>query len=76
MIAIIIGVIALGVAFGGGGESADQSGALSTLAEAPGGMVLLWVGGIAMLALMLWFVAEAWFGSKRETDTKGGDTIK
>ena len=71
---LLIGWIALQVGFGSDSESADQSGALSTLAEAPGGMVLLWVGGIAMLALMLWFLAEAWFGSKRETDTK--DLVK
>ena len=71
---LLIGWIALQVGFGSGGGDADQSGALSTLASAPGGMVLLWIGGIAMIALALWFAAEAWFGGKRERETK--DVVK
>lgn len=67
---LLIGWIALQVGFGTGGGSADQSGALSTLAEAPGGMILLWIGGITMIALALWFAAEAWFGGKQERETK------
>lgn len=71
---LLIGWIALQVGFGTGSGNADQSGALSTLAQAPGGMIMLWAGGIAMLALMIWFAAEAWFGSKQENDTK--DLVK
>lgn len=71
---LLIGWIALQVGFGSGGGDADQSGALSTLASAPGGMVLLWIGGIAMIALALWFAAEAWFGGKQERETK--DVVK
>ena len=41
VIHILIGVIAIQVAVGGGGAEADQSGALSKLASAPGGVVLL-----------------------------------
>lgn len=71
---LLIGWIALQVGLGTGSGDADQSGALRTLASAPGGMILLWVGGIAMIALSLWFVFEAWFGSKQETETK--DLVK
>ena len=41
---LLVAWLALQLAwFGGGGESADQSGAMSTLAESPVGKPLLWV---------------------------------
>jgi len=49
---LIIGFIALGVAFGGGGE-ADQAGALGELASKPGGQALLWVMTIGLFGLGL-----------------------
>ncbi len=48
----VIGAIALGVAFGGGG-SADQSGAMQAIQESPLGSVALWAVGLALLALAL-----------------------
>jgi hypothetical protein len=58
---VLIGWLALQLAFGlgGGGESADQSGALGTLAETPVGGPLLWVLGLGLFALALWQAAEA-----------------
>ena len=50
---ILIGGIAIGVAAGVGGE-ADQSGALTALAKAPGGDILLWVIVVGLAALALW----------------------
>jgi len=47
---LIIGFIAVGVAFGGGGE-ADQGGALGALASKPGGVALLWVMAIGLFGL-------------------------
>ena len=44
--------------FGGGGESADQSGAMATLAESPVGKPLLWVVAIGLIALAVWQAAE------------------
>ena len=44
--------------FGGGGESADQSGAMATLAESPIGKPLLWVVGLGLVALAAWQAAE------------------
>lgn len=44
--------------FGGGGESADQSGAMATLAESPIGKPLLWVLGLGLIALAVWQAAE------------------
>jgi hypothetical protein len=58
LVHILIGGIALGVAFGGGGE-ADQGGALGSLAQTPGGTFALWVVAIGLLALGLFQVLEA-----------------
>jgi hypothetical protein len=44
--------------FGGGGKSADQSGAMSTLAESPVGKPLLWVIAVGLVALAAWQAAE------------------
>jgi hypothetical protein len=54
---ILIGGIALGVAFGSGG-SADQSGALGQLASNPGGVFVLWIVTIGLWALGLFQVLE------------------
>ena len=55
---ILIGVIALRIAFGGGGE-ADQGGALGELASRPAGGALLWVIVVGLWALGLFQVLEA-----------------
>ncbi|WP_349898254.1 DUF1206 domain-containing protein [Parafrigoribacterium soli] len=54
----LIGLTAVSVALGVGGE-ADQSGALSELAQAPAGMLLLWVITIALFALGVWQVLHS-----------------
>jgi hypothetical protein len=55
---LLIAWLALQLAWGGGGQSADQSGALATLAEQPLGKPLLWVLAIGLVALALWQFAE------------------
>lgn len=70
LIHVLIGAIALRMALGGSSQDADQSGALQTVASAPGGNILLWIGGLAMAALVLWHLAEAWFGSRARRETK------
>lgn len=47
---LIIGGIALGIAFGAGG-SADQSGAMRALQDTPVGAIAIWFVGIALAAL-------------------------
>lgn len=55
---LLIAWLALQLAWGGGGGSADQSGAMATLAESPVGKPLLWVIAIGMIALAVWQLAE------------------
>ena len=59
LVHVLIGWLALQLAWSGrSGESADQSGALATLAQTPVGGPLLWVLGLGLLALALWQAAE------------------
>lgn len=55
---VLIGVIALGIARGGGGE-ADQGGALGQLAGHPAGAALLWVIVVGLWGLGLFQLLEA-----------------
>lgn len=56
LIQLLVGWIAIQVALQHSSTRADQSGALSDVAKAPGGMVLLWIAAIGALALTVWLV--------------------
>lgn len=58
---ILIGYIVLRIAVGSGG-SADQSGALATLAQSTGGQPMLWAAAAGLVALGLWRLAETVVG--------------
>jgi hypothetical protein len=64
---ILIGGIALGVAFGGSGE-ADQGGALGSLASTPGGIVALIVVVIGLWALGIFQILEAFLVRGNDKD--------
>src|SRR4051812_34936879 len=55
---LLVAWLALQLAWGGGGGSADQSGAMATLAAQPVGKPLLWVLAIGLIALAVWQLAE------------------
>jgi hypothetical protein len=55
---VLVAWLALQLAWGGGGQSADQSGALQTLAESPLGKPLLWIIAVGLIALAVWQAAE------------------
>lgn len=74
LVHVLIGGITLRMALGDSSQDADQSGALRTVAAAPGGNILLWIGGLAMAALVLWHLAEAWFGARWTQETKARAT--
>jgi hypothetical protein len=69
---VIIGYLAMRIALGTGGGSADQSGALAALAVKPGGIIALWAATIALLVMALWRLAETALG--RSTDPKSQST--
>lgn len=69
LVHLLIGWLALQVAWGGGGEEqADAGGAFGTLAEQPLGTALLWVLAVGLVALALWQVSEAVWGHREITD--------
>ena len=65
----LIGLLAFQIAFGDS-ERADQQGALQTVAEKPGGSVVLWLMVIGFAGYALWRFSEALWGRRDETDEK------
>ncbi|MEV7416223.1 DUF1206 domain-containing protein [Streptomyces sp. NPDC089919] len=59
---LLVGLLALRVAFGHSGKEADRTGALAELADHPYGRVLVWAVGIGLVAMALWRLSEAVFG--------------
>lgn len=55
---ILIGLIALRLAFGGNGE-AEPTGALEEVAEGPFGTPLMWICAVGCAGLALWQLSEA-----------------
>lgn len=56
---LLIAGLAIAVAVGGSGGSADQSGALGELAAGPGGVFVLWIVVVGLAALGLWLLLSA-----------------
>jgi len=59
---MIIGVLAIEIAFGNGGQKADQSGAVRVVGDTPFGTFLLWLLVIGFAGMMLWRLSEAIYG--------------
>ncbi|WWQ68841.1 DUF1206 domain-containing protein [Streptomyces sp. Q6] len=58
---VLIGILALRIAFNGGGRQADRGGAMAEVAHKPLGNVLLWALGLGIVALALWRLSQALF---------------
>ncbi len=58
----LVGVLALRIAFGSGGEDADRQGALHQVAVRPFGAVLLWALAAGFVGMALWRASTAVFG--------------
>jgi len=65
----LIGVLALRLAFGLGGEATDQRGALREILEAPFGRILLGLVALGLAGYLLWRIIEAVL----DVEDKGGD---
>ncbi|GHB40482.1 membrane protein [Streptomyces viridiviolaceus] len=63
VIYLLVGVLALQIAFGDGRRQADRSGALAELSDRPFGAVLLWALGAGLVGMALWRLSEALFGA-------------
>jgi hypothetical protein len=66
----LIGWLALKIAWGAAGKSADISGALRTLADQPFGKILLGLVAVGMVALALWQAGVAIWGYRNHEDAK------
>ncbi|MEO5878493.1 MAG: DUF1206 domain-containing protein, partial [Streptosporangiaceae bacterium] len=62
VIYVIIGVLALLVAFGRDSKQAESGGAMQAIAEKPGGTLALWLMAAGFAGLAVWRYAEAIFG--------------
>lgn len=60
---LLIGLLALRIAFGDRGEQADRGGALQVLAQQPFGAALVWAVGVGLVCMALWRLSEAAFGA-------------
>ncbi|MFI8189143.1 DUF1206 domain-containing protein [Streptomyces sp. NPDC085946] len=63
VIYLLVGTLALQIAFGDGKREADRGGAVAELADRPFGSVLLWALGIGLAGMALWRLSEVLFGS-------------
>jgi hypothetical protein len=62
---VIIGIIAISTGLHGGGR-ADQTGALRSITQAPGGIVLVWAMILGLAALGVWQVARSITAEQRD----------
>jgi hypothetical protein len=59
LVHLLVGWLALLIAWGAAAGSADSSGALTTLADQPFGKIMLWLVAVGLIALALWQASEA-----------------
>lgn len=64
----LIGALALRIAAGTGGQEADKTGAVETVAGQPFGAALLWLMAAGFAAMVLWQASVAGSGSQPRTE--------
>jgi hypothetical protein len=72
----IIGVLALEVAFGTGGKTTNQKGALAEISQQPGGKVLLVLMAIGLFGYAFWRLLRAAVGHGPEETDDGKERLK
>lgn len=75
VIYLLIGLLALQIAFKGGGKQADRGGALAEIGEKPMGSFVLWALGIGLVGMCLWRLSEALFGASGPDGHKAGKRL-
>jgi Domain of Unknown Function (DUF1206) len=72
---VIIGILAIEIAFGSGGHKADQSGAVRVVGNTPFGTFLLWLLVIGFAGMTLWRLSEALYGGPGPDGRKAGNRL-
>jgi Domain of Unknown Function (DUF1206) len=67
---VIIGWIAVQIAFGHSRQQADRTGALHSISSTPVGGVLLWLLVIGFIGMALWRLSEALYGAPGSASRK------
>jgi hypothetical protein len=70
---LLIGVLAVQIGVGIGGEAADASGAMHAVVAYPGGFIALWLVAVGFAGLALWRLAEGIYG---QASPNGGTAVK
>ena len=72
LIFFVMGILALLLAFGNGGKTTDQQGAIATIGKQPECQVLLWLVLIGLVCYSLWGLIQVVVNPfNKENDTKG-----
>jgi hypothetical protein len=72
---VIIGWIAVQIAFGDSGQQADQTGAVHVVGGSRFGAIALWLLVIGFISLALWRLSEAIYGSPGAGSQKAGSRL-
>ncbi|MFF8811434.1 DUF1206 domain-containing protein [Streptomyces pactum] len=59
VIYVLVGLLAVRIAFVSGDEQADRSGAVAQIAQRPFGGVMLWLLGLGLAGMAVWRLAQA-----------------
>jgi hypothetical protein len=72
---VLIGILAIELAFGSAGHQADQSGAVRLVGQTPFGGVLLWLLVVGFAGMALWRLSEALYGGPGADGRKAGARV-
>ena len=72
---VIIGCVAIGIAFGHSRSQADSAGAVRVVAATPVGLIALWLLAAGFIGLALWRLAEAAYGGPGPGEHKPGSRL-
>ncbi|MBT2487561.1 DUF1206 domain-containing protein [Streptomyces sp. ISL-96] len=72
---LLVGLLAMRIAFGDGEQEADRGGALAEVSAQPLGQYLLWALGAGLAGMALWRLSEALFGAVGPDGHKPGKRL-